>query len=41
MDFDWLFKGQYESVGKKVPEVDTKIIDVKKEWAIIESWFDG
>ena len=41
VDFDWLFKGQYESVGKNVPEVDTKVIDMKKEWAVIESWFDG
>jgi hypothetical protein len=24
-----------------IPEVDTKIIDMKKEWAMVESWFDG
>ena len=41
-DFDWLFKGQYESKFnlKNIPEVDTKIIDMKKEWFMIESWFD-
>ena len=42
-DFDWLFKGQYESTSnqKNVQELDTKVINMKKEWAMIESWFDG
>jgi len=38
-DFDWLFKGQYEPIELQVPELDAKLIDLKKEWGMIQSWF--
>ena len=38
-DFDWLFKGQYEPLELQVPELDAKLIDLNKEWGMIQSWF--
>ncbi len=42
-NFDWLFKGSYESkfLHESIPKLDAKLIDLKKEWLMIQSWFDN